>query len=207
MSMRHHTLKPEGFRFLTVGYLALSVLSLASGCVFREPFPEEWEAVQESSGECPKIAGIYKNLGQLDPSLIEKGQYTAYWEIPLTGELFYDENGKEVVSATHVEISQPKPGAIYVTAWNESEMVAQANFFRDEGDFKCKSGFVVFHIATNCGGTPEAFGCGTRNDHFTTSSDGALIMMVNEKGVAAVMIFLPAAVSEWRWYRFELMTP
>src|SRR6056300_1080978 len=101
--MRHDKLKPEGFRFLTVGYLALSVLSLASGCVFREPFPEEWEAVQESSGECPKIAGIYKNLGQLDPSLIEKGQYTAYWEIPLTGELFYDENGKEVVSATHVE--------------------------------------------------------------------------------------------------------
>ncbi len=205
--MTHHALKTKKIRFLFFRGLALSALILASGCVFKEPFPDEWGTIQESSDECPKIAGIYNNLGQLEPSTIEKGQYTAYWEIPLTGELFYEGNGEEVTSATHVEITQPKPGVIYVTAWDDSEIVATASFSKNEGDYKCKSGFVVFHLGTSCGGTTEAFGCGSRKDHFATSTDGALILKVNEKGIGAALILLPAAVSEWRWYRFELMTP
>jgi hypothetical protein len=197
----------EALCFSIVVCLALLVLTLVSGCVFKEPYPAEWEELHDSSGECPDIAGVYTNIGQLDPSTIEKGQYSAYWEIPLTGELFYRDAGIEVGSTTHVEVTQPNPGAIEVTAWNKGELIVSSIYLKKNGNFTCKSGFVVFHRTTSCGGTPAAFGCGSRTDYFAKSTDGALILRVNERGVAAVMIFVPAAVSEWRWYRFELVTP
>ena len=183
------------------------LIALLSGCVFREQYPEEWEGLQEVSDECPNIAGTYKNIGQLDPSTVEKGQYTAYWEIPLTGELLDSGRGEEAISATHVEIAQPTPGILEVKAWEESELVTTKRYYEESGDFKCKSGFLVIHFATNCGGAPEAFGCGSRNDHFAKGTDGALILKLNEKGVGAVMIIIPAAVSDWRWYRFDAIAP
>ena len=185
--------------------IALPVFALVSGCVFKEPFPDDWGKLPDISDNCPNIAGVYRNVGQINPSEIEKGQYSAYWEIPLTGELFDEDTGAEVVSATHVKVAQPEPGSITVTAWNEHKLMATANYTRIKGDFECESGFVVFKAVTNCGGTPEAFGCGSRVDHFSKSNDGALILKVNEWGAAAVMVIVPAVVSDWRWYRFELM--
>lgn len=197
----------RALNYTILGLFALLLFTLLSGCIRWASYPEEWEELQEIPDECPNIAGSYSNIGQLGQTWKDHPQDLTYPEVTLTGELVYTTPGEEGRSATHVGIAQPNPGILEVKAWDESELITTKRYYKDKGDFKCESGFLVFNVFSDCEVTPIVLACGSRNDHFSKSADGALILKQSEKGVGTLMIVIPGVVSDSRWYRFDVMAP
>jgi hypothetical protein len=175
------------------------VLVLASGCVFKEPYPDQWDVISVVPGECPEIHGTFSDQGELDPAEIEEGLGKQFWQTTLSGSFFLEQEKADSVS--HVEIIQKQTDVIRFIGWTGDNAVFDKTFSVDNNDFTCKSGFIEFVGDRECEVVEGIMACATPEAHLSRNDQRALIMKYNSRGFGLVYL-IPAVVSEWHWYRF-----
>jgi hypothetical protein len=179
-------------------------LAISSGCVFKEPYPNQWKAISTVPGECPEIHGTFSDDGELDPAEIKEGLGEHFWQTTLSSKFFLAREGAGPVS--HVEIIQNQIDVIRFIGWNGDEVAFDETFSARNKDFTCKSGFIEFVGDRECEVVEGVMACETPEAHLNRSNDGALIMKYNSRGFGLVYL-IPAVVSEWHWYRFTPYPP
>ncbi|MEN8174351.1 MAG: hypothetical protein ABFS23_01220 [Pseudomonadota bacterium] len=175
-------------------------LALVSGCVLKEPYPRDWEAINTVPGSCPDISGIFSDKGQLDPAEIKDGLGNQYWEVSLSRHIFRKQ--ENIGSASHVEIIQKRVDEIKVIAWQGSKLVIEQMFTKTDKDLTCQSGFIEVVGEQTCEAGTGVMACETPEIRLSKNTKGELIMRWNSRGFGMVYL-IPATVSEWHWYRFE----
>lgn len=187
-------------------FMVLMILNLAvaSGCVFKEPYPDQWNAISVVLGECPEINGTFSDNGELDPAEIEGGLGEHYWQTTLSSKFFLERENADPVS--YIEIIQNQSGFIRFVGWNGDEIEFDQTFSTSNEDFTCKSGFIEFVGDRDCEVGEGIMACATPEVHLNRNNEGALIIRHNSRGFGLVYL-IPAAVSEWHWYRFMPYQP
>jgi hypothetical protein len=197
MSMENNQVQSQKRAWGSIGLVIL----MLNACSFREPYPQEWAALKDVPGDCPNIAGTFYDFGQIDP---ESAKTTgAIWRhASLIGAV---SRSRKAASATHVVIAQPDGEHLTFVAWQDEALLETMTYSRRNGDYKCEAGFVRFDTSEGWFGDPggEVMGYEKGSNSFGKSEDGALIMRTESGGFGLVYLFIPAAVSESHWYRFE----
>ena len=183
-------------------FIALISLNLAviSGCVFQEPYPNQWKEISAVPGQCPKINGTFSDNGELDPAEIEEGLGERYWQTTLSSKFFLVR--EDVGPVSHVEIIQDQIDVIRFVGRNGDEVVFDETFSARNKDFTCTSGFIEFVGNRECEVVEGVMACATPEVHLSRTNEGALIMKYNSRGFGLVYL-IPTVVSEWHWYRFR----
>lgn len=172
---------------------------LGTGCVLKEPYPNQWPGIHAVKGICPDISGTFADDGWLNPSEAEQtGQ--AWHKRSLSRLIFTDEG--EFDEVTDVQIIQTENHDITLIALNGNTSLVEQSFSIENGDFSCKSGFVEFIGERVCETGNGVMACATPESDLIKNLEGDLIIKTNSRGFGAVYL-IPVYVSEWHWYRFE----
>ena len=175
------------------------LIMVVNGCTFHAPYPTEWAELEHIPEDCPNIAGIYVDRGDLDPESA-KATGVGWWHVSLSGYLGL---GHDTRTTTHVEISQPNARIIEVTAWENDVLLSQKTYSRQHGAYECESGFVKIDTSESWFAGSEVMGYERGALLFRKSIDGALIMQSTSSGFGMVLLILPAVADQQLWYRFE----
>ena len=114
---------------------------LATGCVLKEPYPNQWPDIHAVKGICPDISGTFTDDGWLNPS--EAEQTGQAWHKRSLSRLLFTHEG-EFDEVTDVKIIQTENHDITLIALIGNTSLVEQSFSIENGDFSCKSGFVEF---------------------------------------------------------------
>jgi hypothetical protein len=179
------------------------ILALLSGCAVT-PYPSGWPEIDLAKmiGDCPDIAGKYRNRGAGHPSDAKP--------LSLTQALGLRDGDR-------VTIEQSRD-AISVAASDAGEVVETIVFAKKRfagwhtnppRNFACPTPHRLYfsHMAQPPSG-PGSFGAFMVSEvegaYFAKANDGSLLLTF-EKGWAALLAFVPAGELDRVWYRFAPM--
>jgi hypothetical protein len=198
--------------------LPLLVLALAfvlGGCVSisAPPRPAEWGAVQKTEGECPLVAGSYRDKGEgpkgiasLSLGVLDLGWQAAEYDLP---------------PADTVTIAGPSEGKLTVEALRQGHVIRHKvyprnpyfySYFMAPPFYICDGDTVELRmrVEENRGG---GSGSSSIVEHVVLqkATDGHLIVMHEnlERGLLlpAPYILVPIYEKSQTWFRFEPIVP
>ena len=171
---------------------------IATSCFSYPRYPDEWAKIQDiQTSDCPHIAGQYNNKADVPQS-----SFTSYRAL---GDLLKYLNSPKLDPLSHVEINQASNTKIEVKAWNQDELVWSKEFNRDEGDFKCESGMILFPSVSKTEFDSFAIARTSATLSLGMSIDGSLVVKQEGSTIGAIILIIPiipAYGSGIEWYRF-----
>ena len=180
-------------RVLPAGILIVALL-LFGGCVSHPSYPRTWPAMATTAeGTCPDLSGVFSDAGERAPS--QSAAYT-----PSLSRVLFARR-QALKSATRVEIHRQNSSVWRVSAMSDGLTLATADVTAQgpclEGEAKItdpheegginREGVVGFQWSTL---------------YFSRASDRSLVVRYASGGVG-LMLLIPAAGSQWVWYRFR----
>ena len=213
--MRFRSMTPRPIR------IAASVLMplLLSSCIAMtgiEPYPVSWTPIRksEAGSSCPNIVGVYKDLGEYQPTPSGSGRPCSFESGECRSLIFnllgdadmairIGTNKGQSTTLKQVRIEQPSPGVVEINApsGERRQTLSIAN-----GDFTCDGNGLRLAEKTAFATILISNVIGTDSRIFNVAEDGSLIMK-SEWHNRGHHTFFPFNVTNELWVRWARVDP
>lgn len=174
----------------------VALAAALAGCIEAD-YPGRWPALAPASGDCPSIAGRYRNEG-------ERGESTGVtWPVHLTGFLMPELPDSEAATIDTVEISEPAGagGVIEIAAVRGGQVVSSRRLLAGQQEYECVDGCI--ETSSSRWANEQAVGKQWDTDAYCRGVDGSLIVKSTSSGAGVILLVIPVGGSESNWFRFR----